>query len=63
MAETLALAEAKVHLEALEETIAVLADTDAVRQLIASDAQLARGEEETEQELAEAMQYRAARER
>lgn len=50
-------------LEALEETISVLADSDAIRQLTASDAELARGEGETERELTEAMQRRAARER
>lgn len=50
-------------LEALEETIAILADSDAIRQLTDSDAELARGEGETERELTEAMQRRAARER
>ncbi|MFT4215628.1 MAG: type II toxin-antitoxin system Phd/YefM family antitoxin [Micropruina sp.] len=45
-------------LEALEETIAVLADTEAVRQLAASDAELARGEGESEADLAAAMQAR-----
>jgi PHD/YefM family antitoxin component YafN of YafNO toxin-antitoxin module len=33
-------------LEALEETIAVLSDTEALRQLATSDAELARGEGE-----------------
>jgi len=45
-------------LEALEETIAVLSDSDTVRQLVDSDAELARGEGETEQQLAEAMRRR-----
>jgi prevent-host-death family protein len=45
-------------LEALEETIAVLSDDDAVRQLASSDAELARGEGESEQDLAEAMRRR-----
>jgi antitoxin YefM len=45
-------------LEALEETIAILSDAEAVRQLTASDAELARGEGESEQNLAEAMRRR-----
>lgn len=45
-------------LEALEETIAILSDADAVRQLSASDAELARGEGESEQDLADAMRSR-----
>lgn len=45
-------------LEALEETIAILSDSDALRQLAASDAELARGEGEAEQDLAEAMRRR-----
>ena len=47
-------------LEALEETIAILSDTDTLRQLAASDAELARGEGETEQSLADAMRRRGA---
>lgn len=47
-------------LEALEETIAILSDSDALGQLAASDAELARGEGETEQSLAEAMRRRRA---
>ena len=47
-------------LEALEETIAILSDTDTLRQLAASDAELARGEGETEQSLADAMRRRRA---
>ena len=46
-------------LEALEETIAILADAETVRQLTASDAELARGEGESEQDLAQAMRRRA----
>ena len=45
-------------LEALEETIAVLSDSEAMRQLVASDAELARGEGESEEKLAEAMRRR-----
>lgn len=45
-------------LEALEETIAVLSDSDTLRQLAASDAELIRGEGESEQSLAEAMRRR-----
>ena len=47
-------------LEALEETIAILSNTDAMRQLAASDAELARGEGETGESLAEAMSRRRA---
>jgi antitoxin YefM len=45
-------------LEALEETIAILSDSEAIRQLTASDAELARGEGESEQDLAAAMRNR-----
>jgi antitoxin YefM len=45
-------------LEALEETITILSDDSAVRQLVSSDAELARGEGESEEELAEAMRRR-----
>jgi PHD/YefM family antitoxin component YafN of YafNO toxin-antitoxin module len=45
-------------LEALEETIEILTDKEAVRQQTASDAELARGEGETEQDLSEAMRRR-----
>jgi antitoxin YefM len=45
-------------LEALEETIAILSDAAAIRQLTESDAELARGEGESEEELAEAMRRR-----
>ncbi len=47
-------------LEAMEETIAILSDTDTLRQLAASDAELARGEGETEQQLSDAMRRRQA---
>jgi antitoxin YefM len=47
-------------LEALEETIAVLSDADTIRQLRDSDAELARGEGETEEQFAEAMKRRRA---
>jgi len=46
--------------DTLQETIAVLSDTDTLRQLAASDAELARGEGESEQSLAEAMRRRGA---
>ena len=46
--------------EALEETIAILSDSHTLQQLAASDAELARGEGETEQTLAEAMRRRRA---
>jgi antitoxin YefM len=42
-------------LESLEETIAILSDTDTMHQLAQSDAELARGEGETLEQLAEAM--------
>lgn len=45
-------------LEAMEETIAILSDDGAVRQLAASEAELARGEGESAQELADAMRRR-----
>ncbi len=45
-------------LESLEETIAILSDTGAMRQLAESDAELARGDGETLAELAEAMRRR-----
>jgi prevent-host-death family protein len=47
-------------LESLEETIAVLSDSAAVRALSEADAELARGEGETQDELAAAMQARRA---
>lgn len=45
-------------LEALEETIAVLSDKGAVRQLMSSDQEIAAGEGETLATLAEAMRQR-----
>jgi antitoxin YefM len=45
-------------LDALEETIAILSDEAAVRQLAASDAELARGEGESEDQLSEAIRAR-----
>lgn len=45
-------------LAALEETIAVLSDSDALRQIAASEAELSRGEGESAAELAEAMRRR-----
>jgi antitoxin YefM len=45
-------------LESLEETIAILSDTDAVAVLIASEDELARGEVVTEDELRVAMAAR-----
>ena len=45
-------------LESLEETIEILADADAMRRLHASDAEIGRGELETQEDLAAAMQRR-----
>lgn len=47
-------------LESLEETIAVLSDTDALRDLIEAEAEIARGEGESEEQLAEAMRRRSS---
>lgn len=47
-------------LMALEETISVLSDVGALRALIDSDAELARGEGEDEESLAAAMRARPA---
>jgi antitoxin YefM len=47
-------------LESLEETIEILADADTMRRLHASDAELARGEAETLEDLEAAMQRRRA---
>ncbi|WP_343907681.1 type II toxin-antitoxin system Phd/YefM family antitoxin [Nocardioides aquiterrae] len=47
-------------LESLEETIAILSDQAALQQLSDSEAELARGEGETEEDLAEAMRRRRA---
>jgi len=46
-------------LEGLEETIAVLSDSDTIRQLVASDAELTRGEGESQERLEEAMKRRS----
>lgn len=48
-------------LESLEETIAVLSDSAALRALGEADAELARGEGENQESLAAAMQARRAR--
>jgi antitoxin YefM len=45
-------------LESLEETIEILADADTMRRLHASDAELTRGEAETQRDLDAAMQRR-----
>lgn len=47
-------------LEQLEETVAVLSDPATMRRLADSDAELARGEIVTAEELAEAMRQRRA---
>jgi antitoxin YefM len=47
-------------LEQLEETLAILRDTDTMRRLAESDAELARGETVSADELAEAMRYRGS---
>lgn len=45
-------------LESLEETLALLSDPETLRRLSASDAELARGEGESEDQLARAMDER-----
>ncbi|HWG11735.1 MAG TPA: type II toxin-antitoxin system Phd/YefM family antitoxin [Streptosporangiaceae bacterium] len=45
-------------LERLEETLSILSDSETIRRLAESDAALARGEEVTAEELAEAMRRR-----
>jgi prevent-host-death family protein len=45
-------------LEALEETIAILSDTETMKQLVEAEAEIARGEGETQEQLAEAMRRR-----
>ena len=45
-------------LERLEETLAILRDTDTLKRLTESDAELARGEEVSADELAETMHSR-----
>jgi antitoxin YefM len=49
-------------LERLEETLAILRDTDTVSRLAASDAELARGESVSAEELAAAMRDRPTQE-
>jgi antitoxin YefM len=49
-------------LERLEETLAVLRDTDTLKRLAESDAELARGEEVSADELAETMRSRLTHE-
>lgn len=44
--------------EALEETIAILSDTETMKQLAEAEAAIARGEGETQEQLAEAMRRR-----
>jgi antitoxin YefM len=51
---------ATADLESLEETIEILADADTMRRLHASDAELARGEGETLEDLDAAMRRRRA---
>lgn len=45
-------------LESLEETIAILSDPDTLRRLTASEAELARGEGESQAQLAQALNER-----
>ncbi|HTZ43370.1 MAG TPA: type II toxin-antitoxin system Phd/YefM family antitoxin [Jatrophihabitans sp.] len=45
-------------LESLQETIAVLSDSEAVRELVLAEEEIARGEGETEERLAAAMRRR-----
>jgi prevent-host-death family protein len=45
-------------LQSLEETIAILADADAMRRLADAEAEIARGEGESADQLAEAMRRR-----
>ncbi|MGW4369832.1 type II toxin-antitoxin system Phd/YefM family antitoxin [Nocardia takedensis] len=56
--EPAAVLIAPEDLEALEETIAILTDNETVARLISSDAELARGEIVTDDELAKAMANR-----
>jgi antitoxin YefM len=48
-------------LERLEETLAVLRDAETMSRLAASDAELARGESVSAEEVADAMRHRQAR--
>jgi len=45
-------------LESLEETIAVLSNAETMRQLVAAEAEIAAGQGESEEQLAEAMRRR-----
>jgi antitoxin YefM len=45
-------------LESLEETIALLSDSEAMRQLAQAEAEIAAGQGESEEQLAEAMRRR-----
>jgi prevent-host-death family protein len=45
-------------LESLEETIAILSDSETLHRLASADAELARGEGESEEQLAQAMSAR-----
>ena len=47
-------------LEQMEETLAILRDADTMRRLAESDAELARGETVSADELAEAMRHRSS---
>jgi prevent-host-death family protein len=49
-------------LERLEETLAIIRDADTMRRLAESDAELARGEEVTADQLAETMRNRLVHE-
>ncbi|MDN5858785.1 MAG: type II toxin-antitoxin system Phd/YefM family antitoxin [Pseudonocardia sp.] len=49
---------ATADLESLEESIAILSDPDTLQRLAASDAELVRGEGESEAEIAQAMSER-----
>jgi prevent-host-death family protein len=44
--------------EALEETIAILSDTETMQRLIEAEGEIARGEGETQEQLAEVMRRR-----
>jgi antitoxin YefM len=45
-------------LESLEETIAILSDSEAMRQLAVAESEIAQGSGESEEQLARAMQRR-----
>lgn len=56
--EPAAILIAPEDLEALEETVSILADNETVARLVSSDAELAHGEVVTSDELAKAMANR-----